>query len=190
MKLFRPSFLIIFTVLLLFVSACSNDKSGRPIKDFTFINQDGKEFGLEDMKGKVWIADFIFTNCTTVCPPMTMNMTEIQKQIKEKGYDDVHIVSFTVDPEVDSPKVLKEYAETFEADLDNWQFLTGYSMEEIAEFAEKNFKAPAFKPENDDQVIHGSAFYVINKEGEIVKDFSGVEDVQFSHIMKEVKRLR
>src|SRR5690606_38306256 len=124
-----------------------------------------------DLKGDVLVADFVFTNCTTVCPPMTSNMTELQKRVEEAGYDDVTFVSFSVDPELDTPEVLKEYAKDYGINLDNWEFLTGYSQEEIEKFAEKNFKTIVKKPENDDQVIHGTSFYVINKDGEIVEEF-------------------
>lgn len=66
-----------------------------------------KPFSKSDLKGKVWIADFIFTSCETVCLPMTSNMTKLQQQLKDEGITDVEFVSFSVDPEIDKPDVLK-----------------------------------------------------------------------------------
>ncbi len=190
LKISRLFFIVIFSTLLIIFSGCSSEKSGRPIEDFEFTNQNGEKVSLNDLKGDVLVADFVFTNCTTVCPPMTSNMTELQKRVEEAGYDDVTFVSFSVDPELDTPEVLKEYAKDYGINLDNWEFLTGYSQEEIEKFAEKNFKTIVKKPENDDQVIHGTSFYVINKDGEIVEEFQGNTDVPFDEIMSEVKSLR
>ena len=190
LKISRLFFIVIFSTLLIIFSGCSSEKSGRPIEDFEFTNQNGEKVSLNDLKGDVLVADFVFTNCTTVCPPMTSNMTELQKRVEEAGYDDVTFVSFSVDPELDTPEVLKEYAKDYGINLDNWEFLTGYSQEEIEKFAEKNFKTIVKKPENDDQVIHGTSFYVINKDGEIVEEFQGNTDVPFYEIMSVGKSFR
>src|SRR5699024_5923739 len=134
LKISRLFFIVIFSTLLIIFSGCSSEKSGRPIEDFEFTNQNGEKVSLNDLKGDVLVADFVFTNCTTVCPPMTSNMTELQKRVEEAGYDDVTFVSFSVDPELDTPEVLKEYAKDYGINLDNWEFLTGYSQEEIENF--------------------------------------------------------
>src|SRR4051812_31181699 len=94
--------------LLLFVSACGNSS---PIKDplnykvqsFQYTNQDGKSVSLEDLQGDVWVANFIFTSCTTVCPPMTAHMSELQDKIAAEGLD-AKIISFSVDPKIDTPE--------------------------------------------------------------------------------------
>ncbi|MGG3738080.1 SCO family protein [Aeribacillus pallidus] len=181
-------FIIISTMLL---TACNSELgNGEPIQDFEFTNQDGKPFGLADLKGKVWIADFIFTNCETVCPPMTFHMSELQKMVKEEGLENVHFVSFSVDPEIDTPEILKEYASKFDADLSNWHFLTGYSQETIEKFAYEQFETYVKKPQNDDQVIHGTRFFLINADGELVKDYSGNADVPFDEIIDDLKKLQ
>lgn len=143
------------------------------IEEFTFTNQDNKNFGLKDLEGKVWLADFVFTNCTTVCLPMMSNMTDLQSQLKAEGLD-IEIVSFSVDPAIDTPEVLKSYAENYGADLASWNLLTGYSPEDIDAFAMENFKAIARKPENDDQVVHGTSFYLVDKNGVIMTDYDGI----------------
>lgn len=90
---------------------------------------------------------------------MTSNMTKLQQQLKDEGIKDVEFVSFSVDPEIDKPDVLKKYGDQFNVDYGNWHFLTGYGQEEIEQFALDNFKTIVKKPEAEDQVIHGTSFF-------------------------------
>ncbi|KFZ42901.1 SCO family protein [Anoxybacillus flavithermus] len=182
----------LFVVLLFSLVACQQsipDAKNWPIEDFTFIDQNGQQFGLADLKGKVWVADFIFTRCADVCPPMTANMAKLQKMAKEKGLD-VHFVSFSVDPENDTPDALKTYVEKFQGDLNNWHLLTGYTQQDIERFAQKNFKAVVKKPQEGDQVIHGTDFYLVDQNGTIVKYYSGLNDVPFEEILKHIDMLQ
>lgn len=165
--------IFLFSLLLAGCGQAIEDPLNWEIEDFTFTNQDKEDISLDDLQGEVWLADFVFTNCTTVCLPMMANMTELQEQLKEEGLD-VRIVSFSVDPEVDSPETLKSYAQNYGADLSSWDLLTGYSPEKIDEFAIQNFKTPARKPANDDQVLHGTSFYLVDKNGVVMKDYNGV----------------
>lgn len=188
------------TVLLLSLSffllaSCgkSNELSGAknwPIEDFTFTNQDGEPFGLENLKGKVWVADFIFTNCDDVCLPMTYNMVRLQEMVKEEGIENVEFVSFSVDPEIDTPEVMKEFGETFNADFSNFHFLTGYTQSSIEEFAASNFKTIVKKPENEDQVIHQVYFYLINQDGKIQKFYPGTNEIPFAEIIDDIKKIQ
>jgi protein SCO1/2 len=181
-------------VALLLITACGSQ--GVPaalnydLEDFSFTNQEGQAFSKSDLTEHVTVANFIFTNCETVCPPMTANMAKLQDLVNEEGLKDVAFVSFSVDPETDQPEVLKAFAENFKVDFTNWNFLTGYTQAEIAQFAQNNFKTLAQKPENDDQVIHGTNFYLIDKEGKIIKDYSGVSDVPFEEIIKHIKMVQ
>ncbi len=112
------------------------------VEDFSLTNQNNKEVSLNDLKGKPWLAMFIFTNCTTVCPPMTFNMTEIQTALQDKDIKDYNIVAFSVDPEVDTPEVLTNYLKSYSvADKSKWQLLTGYKQEYIEQFARKSFNS-------------------------------------------------
>lgn len=165
--------ILLFILLLAGCGKGIEDPLEWKIEDFNFTNQDNEEMGLADLKGEVWLADFIFTNCTTVCLPMTANMVDLQNQFKEQGLD-VQIVSFSVDPTVDSPEILKSYAENYGADFASWNLLTGYSPEKIDAFAMGNFKTIARKPANDDQVLHGTSFFLVDKNGVIMKDYNGV----------------
>ncbi|MCA1030376.1 SCO family protein [Bacillus timonensis] len=179
-------------ITMLLVTACSNNEIENPlnwkVSSFSYTNQNEEEVQLSDFKNKVWVANFIFTNCDTVCSPMTAHMSKLQNMAKEEGLD-VTFVSFSVDPEIDSPSILKEFGQKFDADFGNWHFLTGYSPEEIKEFAEKNFKTLALKPKDSDQVMHGTSFYLVNKDGIVVKDYSGVEDTPYEQIIQDIKSL-
>lgn len=93
------------------------------VADFELTDQDGRPFGSADLKGKVWIADFVFTRCSGPCPVLTNNLAGL---IDSLGADfPAHYVSFTVDPEYDTPEVFKEYGERFHADFSRWHFLSG-----------------------------------------------------------------
>jgi protein SCO1/2 len=146
---------------------------------FEFVNQDGQGYGLDDLDGKIWVADFIFTNCADICPPMTANMLKLQDMVKEEKLDNVEFISFSVDPAVDTPEVLREYGERFSVDFSSWNFLTGYKQEEIEAFAMDTFKTIVKKPEEGDQVIHQSYFYLVDQNGNIMKSYSGLNDTPF-----------
>lgn len=179
---------------MVFSAGCGNDgiKDAKnwPVKEFAFTNQEGKSFGSKELEGKVWVADFVFTNCADVCPPMTANMAKLQDMMKEEKLENVELVSFSVDPDVDNPKVLKEFGEKFHVDFSNWTFLTGYTQAEIEKFALKNFKALVKKPEEGDQVIHGTDFYLIDQKGNIMMYYSGLKEVPFEKIIQDIKTLQ
>lgn len=177
----------IMMVIAVLLSACSSAKAPvREISSFTFIDQDGEAFGYNQLEDTVWIADFIFTNCETVCPPMTSEMAALQKEFKKHDLD-VQFVSFTADPEVDSPEILKAYSSQYTDDDGNWHFLTGYSAQEITTFARENFQTIIQKPETSDQVIHGTNFYLIAKGGKLVSEFNYVDEDYVHDLLKTVK---
>ena len=93
--------------------------------DFVLVNQDNQSFHSTQLRGKVVVLNFIFTTCTDVCPIFTANLAQLQRTLNRRYGGDVFFVSITTDPEVDSPKVLKAYAQRYDADLKNWAFLTG-----------------------------------------------------------------
>ncbi len=92
------------------------------VPGFQLINQSEQPFGLAQLTGKIWIADFIYTTCPGPCPMISGRMSELQKPLEKT---DVHLVSFSVDPEKDTPKVLRGYAEKLQAEPGRWDFLTG-----------------------------------------------------------------
>jgi len=190
----RKGYAILLVLFLMLLSACGQNEipnaKNWPVKDFTYTDQNEKPFGLSDLKGKVWVSDFIFTSCADVCYPMTFNMAKLQKMLKDEGIKDVELVSFSVDPTVDTPERLKMFAENFEADFSNWHFLTGYTQEEIEQKALKDFKAVVKKPQNEDQVIHGIDFYLMDQDGNIVKYYDGLDEIPYKEIIKDIKTLQ
>lgn len=191
----------VFVIVILLLTACNDEKKDLSkegsyvgdqewlIEEFTYTNESNESFGLSQLQNEVWLADFIFTNCTSVCPPMSANMSKVQQKFEDEGLK-VPIVSFTVDPERDTPEVLKEYADRYGANLETWHFLTGYTFEEIKKLSEKTFKSPLHKPvEGDDQFTHGVYFYLV-EGNRIVKTYNGVSDVPIEAIVEDVKTLQ
>jgi protein SCO1/2 len=93
--------------------------------DFTLVSQDGGPVSLDDFRGKVVVVAFIYTFCTDVCPMLTAHMASVQEKLGPAFGPEIAFVSITVDPQRDTPEVLKEYAQNFGADLKGWSFLTG-----------------------------------------------------------------
>ncbi|WP_456279393.1 SCO family protein [Bacillus sp. AK128] len=185
---------VLFISLLVILAGCGGNGLDVPsdattVQDFTYINQNGAELGLEQLKGKAWVADFIFTNCETVCPPMTANMSKLQGMAKEEELQ-VEFVSFSVDPENDTPEKLVAFGEQFDADFSNWNFLTGYSQSDIEAFAPKSFATHVQKPKSTDQVIHMTRFYLVNKDGIVVKSYSGLENPPYDEMIEDIKKLQ
>lgn len=190
MKYFKGAFFILF---ILFLGACgaeieSNMPEDSTVADFEFTTQDGDTLSLDDLKGEWWIADFIFTNCTTVCIPMTTNMVTLQEMMKEEDLD-AQLVSFSVDPDVDTPEVLTNYAAGYGADLSNWTFLTGYDFETIKELSIESFYADLRQEPDSDQVTHVVRFYLVNPEGEIIKNYSGTNLDEIKAIVEDLKKV-
>ncbi|HEY9576539.1 MAG TPA: SCO family protein, partial [Pseudobacillus sp.] len=182
----KKTWLLLFSVALVILTACGlNETKSYQMKPFTFTNQNGKAFSNEELKGKVWIANFIFTSCDTVCPPMTANMAALQKRLKSENLP-VELVSFSVDPAVDTPEKLKKYIANFTKDESNWQLLTGYTQEQIEVFGREEFQTLIQKPESSDQVIHNTNFYLVNQSGEIVNEYSFTLGTHSDDIIKDV----
>ena len=134
------------------------------VPPFQLTNQDGKPFGSSDLAGKIWIADFVFTSCPGPCPIISNRMSELQKPLEKT---DVHLVSFTVDPQTDTPAVLRNYAEKLNAKPDRWDFLTG-SKPAIYDLCQKGFKlAVADGSENSGMPIHSTRMVLVDRRGQI-----------------------
>ncbi|MBE3557257.1 MAG: SCO family protein [Firmicutes bacterium] len=157
------------------------------VPPFRYTDEQGKPFDSTQLKGKVWLADMIFTHCTTVCPPMTAHMAKLQQQLAQQGLK-VPIVSFSVDPKRDDPAALRTFAENYHADTSTWHFLTGYSPQEIQQFAYQAFRAPVQAEPMTDQFIHSSSFYVIGPDGRVRYMYDGVQ-TPYGAILADVKAL-
>ncbi|SER98030.1 protein SCO1/2 [Gracilibacillus ureilyticus] len=158
------------------------------VEDFIFTNQNGEEFSKELLDGKFWVANMVFTNCTTVCPAMTANMSRLQDLLIQEGID-AELVSFSVDPANDTPEKLKQYAEDRGATFENWNLLTGYSDEEIKQFALNSFKAFVENPENSDQVVHQTTFYLVTPDGFAIKGYNGSKADNMKKIVEDIKTM-
>ncbi|PYJ10039.1 MAG: hypothetical protein DMF06_07910 [Verrucomicrobia bacterium] len=134
------------------------------VPKFELTNQDAQPFGSEQLDGKIWIADFIFTSCPGPCPIISTRMSELQRPLEKT---DVHLVSFTVDPEKDTPEVLREYAEKLHVQPKRWDFLTG-PRDTIHSLSRDGFKLGLSDgTEEDGGPVHTTRFVLVDRHGTI-----------------------
>ena len=141
--------------------------NGEPktVMPFSFINQDGKTISNEDYKGKVYLVEFFFSTCPTICPKMNKNLVDIQNTFPDRS--DFGIASFTINPEHDKPSVLKTYAENYGVTNPNWHFMTG-EKEAIYNLANTGFNLYAAQVDGAAGGFeHSGNFALIDKEGYI-----------------------
>nr|WP_242175105.1 SCO family protein [Priestia koreensis] len=192
MLLRRCSLVVVMLAATMIISACGKPQLANALNwnldSFTYTNQEDKEFGTKDLTNKVWIANFIFTNCETVCPPITAHMAKLQRMMKKENVP-VEFVSFSIDPENDTPEALKSFAQQFTEDFSNWTFLTGYSQETIEKQAKTQFHELVQKTDASTQVTHGTHLFLVNKEGKIMKSYSGFANVPYKEIVQDAKTL-
>ena len=134
----------------------------KKVPPFEFINQDGDTITNEDYAGKVYVVEFFFTTCPSICPIMSRNLVTLHEEFEG---NDFAIASFTIDPEHDTPEVLKEYAKNYGVTNPDWHFLTG-DRQKIYELANTGFGIYA----NEDETVpggfaHSGLFALIDKEG-------------------------
>jgi len=134
----------------------------KKVPNFSFTNQDGKTITQDDYKGKVYVVEFFFTTCPTICPRMNENLVEIQNVFK--GNTDFGIASFSITPELDTPEVLKEYAERYGITNPNWNLLTG-AEEDIYSLANNGFNIYVAKVDDEVGFEHSGDFALIDKNG-------------------------
>lgn len=141
------------------------------IADFAFTNQNGKTITQNDYKGKIYVADFFFTTCPTICPVMTTNMAWLQDKVK--GMPDVMLLSHSVTPDIDTPAVLKEYAKKKGVIDSKWNLVTG-DKKDIYYIARKSYlavKTTSSKELYD--MVHTENFVLVDKEGRIRGFYNG-----------------
>ncbi|MBK5209623.1 MAG: SCO family protein [Flavobacteriaceae bacterium] len=132
---------------------------------FEFTNQDSKLISNSFYEGKVWVVEFFFTTCPTICPKMTESMLKIQNEFY--GNPDFGIASFSINPKNDTPEILKEYAKVHGATLKNWNFLTG-EQDKIYELANTGFTLYAGEDSNAEGGFeHSGMFALVDKKGNI-----------------------
>lgn len=157
------------------------------VPDFSFIERSGEPFGLQQLRGHIWLADFIFTNCAGTCPIMTTQMTELQSAFAKERLE-VRLVSFTVDPERDTPEVLRRFAEGYGAEKERWFFITGPG-EQMQKLAKEGFMLAAATGGEEEAIIHSNRFVLVDREGRIRKYYDGTEEGVAPKIVKDVQAL-
>jgi protein SCO1/2 len=147
-----------------------NALSNRPlpsygtVPNFELVNQDARAFGSRQLSGKIWIADFIFTSCPGPCPIISTRMSELQKPLAKS---DVHLISFSVDPEKDTPEVLRAYADKLRKEPLRWDFLTG-ERATIYSLSRDGFKLGISDEGDDNQnPVHSTRFVLVDRRGAI-----------------------
>jgi protein SCO1/2 len=159
---------------------------------FELTNQAGETVTQADVQGRIWVADFIFTRCKTVCPVLTSQMAGLQDWLKKQpGGERVRLVSFSVDPTHDTPKRLRQFGETHGADFDQWHFLTAKSREVMWPIIRNGFNL-AVSPNPDNEMMpvnHSARMVLMDREGDIRGYYMGTQDAGLKDLRKDLKAL-
>jgi len=159
---------------------------------FTLTNRDGRTVRLQDLAGKPWIADFIFTRCPASCPMMTARLARLVRELPKDL--DARFVSFSVDPEHDTPAVLQRYAESYNAP-DRWFFLTG-GRDEIFRLSRQGFKLGIEIPQPDpatakpvEPILHSTRFVLVDSQGRIRGYYDGFDEESMKKLEQDLRAL-
>ncbi|HEY0031484.1 MAG TPA: SCO family protein [Bacteroidia bacterium] len=158
------------------------------IAPFSFINQDGKTITDKNYEGKIYVADYFFCTCKTICPKMTTELIRVQDKFKyTKGI--VQILSHTVDPENDSVPVLKAYANMVHADTETWNFVTG-DKKQLYAMARNSYLLNALEGDGGpDDFIHSELFVLVDKEKHIRGIYDGTNIKKVNELIDDIKVL-
>ena len=168
-------------------SSIQHVKRFHKIKSFEFLNQNGEIISEKDYEGFIYVADFFFTTCPSICPLMTNNMVNIQNYIKDKNK--VKLLSFSVTPEIDSVPVLKEYSIKKGVDDKYWNLLTG-DKSKIYSLARKSFLVVKENREsNSHDMIHTENFVLVDREKRIRGFYDGTDDKDMQVLKKDIEIL-
>ena len=153
---------------------------------FQLTNQDGQPFGRSDLAGKIWIADFIYSTCPGPCPMISSRMSEMQKPLEKT---DVHFVSFTVDPEKDTPAMLREYADRLHARPGRWDFLTG-PKSAIYDLSTRGFKLAAAERDGvKSEPVHSTRMVLVDRHGQIRGYYDATEPDAITKLLADTNHL-
>ena len=153
------------------------------VADFLLKDQNGRDVSLAALKGKVWVADLIFTTCGGVCPMMSKNMSALHQNFAR--FKDVCMVSISVNPENDSPQVLNTYARKYKVQGDQWIFLTG-PRADIQKLAVESFKMGDMK----EIIFHSALFVLVDRKGQIRGYYDGTDKERLKQLSKDLPFLR
>lgn len=173
------------------------NKDLKKVPDFSFINQDNRQITNESYKGKVYVVEFFFTTCPSICPIMNTNMVKIQDEFY--GNPNLGMASFSIDPNTDTPEVLKQYATSYNITNPNWHLLTG-DKESIYELANIGFNLFVGEDSKFEEGFEHSGFFaLIDQEGYIrcridenenpIIYYNGLDDNGIQMIKEDIKLL-
>jgi protein SCO1/2 len=157
---------------------------------FSLTDQTGRPFSSAELAGRVWVADFIYTSCSMVCPKLTGTMAELSRHLRNRGQErSIHLVSFTVDPERDTVERLRGYAAGFGADPALWTFATG-SSDAIRDAVVRGFKIGVEKEKSDAEqdgfaLVHGTRFILVDARGFIRGFYDAGEASDMARLRKD-----
>ena len=156
------------------------------VPHFQLVNQNGRPFDSAQLAGKIWIADFIYTTCPGPCPMISTRMSELQKPLEKT---DVHLVSFSVDPEKDTPDVLRGYAEKLQAEPKRWDFLTG-PKSAIYKLSHDGFKLAVSDGSDEAGIpVHSTRMVLVDRHGEIRGYYEATEADAVTKLLADTSHL-
>ncbi len=202
----RPIFLTSLFVLALWVASCQEKKSlpylgpketrnfeGKvdtiyhQIPAFRFLNQDSTWVTEKDLEGKIYVADFFFTSCPTICPKMKTQLLRIYERYLNN--DAVRIVSHSIDPTFDTPSVLRSYAERLQVKAPKWNLLTGEKAA-IYQLGEKSYMVTAQEDKNEaGGFVHSGAFILVDKNRHVRGIYDGTKEEEVNHLIEDLEIL-
>lgn len=164
------------------------DTAYHTIGQFRLVNQDSTLVTNETLRGKIYVADFFFTSCRTICPVMKTQMHRVYESIGDDP--EVVLVSHTIDPEHDTVALLHDYADRLGVKSSKWHFLTGMK-DSIYYLAQTSYFATAMEAEGEpDGFIHSGAFLLIDKKGRIRGKYDGTKEEEVNKLLKDIEVLK
>ena len=156
------------------------------VPTFQLTNQNGQPFGSGQLAGKIWIADFIYTTCPGPCPMISSRMSELQRPLEKS---DVHLVSFSVDPEKDTPAVLRDYAAKLQAEPGRWDFLTG-PRSVIYKLSHDGFKLAVLDGSDAQGLpVHSTRMVLVDRHGQIRGYYDATETDAITNLVADTNHL-
>jgi protein SCO1/2 len=157
------------------------------IPSFRFLNQDSVFVSEKDVEGKVYVADFFFTTCPTICPKMKTQMLRIYERYKDR--DEVRIISHSIDPDFDTPNVLKDYAARLQVKAPKWNLLTG-DKAAIYTLGQKSYMVSAQEDPNEaGGFVHSGAFILVDKNRHVRGIYDGTVEAEVNHLLEDMEIL-
>ena len=199
----NTGFFCALTLITLFASSCIKEKplpifgerevlNGdtvyHTISSFQFLNQDSALITNQTVDGKIYVADFFFTSCRTICPIMKTQMLRVYEKVKDDN--DVLILSHTIDPEYDTVGLLRDFAERLGVSSTTWHFLTG-NRDDIYNIAEKSYFSTVMEDSLEpDGFIHSGAFLLIDRKQRIRGKYDGTKEEDVDRLIRDIERLK